>query len=79
MNDSGVNPIGSDSVFCRGSKKGPSREEIARRLVVLADEMDSIAVAMDYYGGFSAWAQHGLEIAGAGRIARQWAAEILAA
>lgn len=38
--------------------------------------MDSIAVAMDYYGGFAEWAQHGREMAGAGNIARQWAAEI---
>lgn len=50
--------------------------EIASRLRKLADEMDEIAVAMDYYGGFADWSQHGREIAGAGKIARQWAGEI---
>lgn len=54
----------------------PSRLEIAARLRRLADEMDAIAVAMDYYGGFAEWAQHGREIAGAGAVARQWAGEI---
>jgi hypothetical protein len=38
--------------------------------------MDDIAVEMVYYGGFSEWAQHSREIAGAGTIARQWAGEI---
>ena len=77
--DSGINVFGSECIFCRGSKRGPSREDIARRLVGLAEEMDSVAVAMDFYGGFAEWAQYGREIAGAGRIARQWAEEILAA
>jgi hypothetical protein len=54
----------------------PTKIDIAARLRKLADEMDDIAVAMDYYGGFSEWAQHGREIAGAGTIARQWAGEI---
>lgn len=57
----------------------PTPLEIAKRLRALADEMDGISVAMDYYGGFSEWAQHGREIAGAGAIARQWADEIEAA
>lgn len=56
----------------------PTRAEIATRLHGLATEMDSLAAAMDYYGGFARWAQHGREIAGAGNIARQWAAEIVA-
>lgn len=54
----------------------PSRTEIAARLLRLADEMDDLVVAMDYYGGFATWAKHGREISGAGTIARQWAAEI---
>jgi hypothetical protein len=54
----------------------PTKDEIAARLRRLADEMDDIAVTMDYYGGFAVWAQHGREIAGAGTIARQWAGEI---
>jgi hypothetical protein len=54
----------------------PTKMDIAARLRKLADEMDDIAVAMDYYGGFLEWARHGREIAGAGTIARQWAGEI---
>jgi hypothetical protein len=54
----------------------PTHSDISARLRSLADEMDNIAVAMDYYGGFAEWAQHGREIAGAGAIARQWADEI---
>jgi hypothetical protein len=54
----------------------PKKVEIAARLRRLADEMDDIAVEMAYYGGFSEWAQHGIKIAGAGTIARQWAGEI---
>lgn len=54
----------------------PTKTEIAQRLRKLADEMDEIAVAMDYYGGLAGWSQHGREIAGSGKIARQWAEEI---
>jgi hypothetical protein len=49
---------------------------IVERLRNLADDMDEVSVMMDYYGGFTEWAQHGREIAGAGAIARQWADEI---
>lgn len=54
----------------------PSKLEIAARLRRLADEMDDLAVTLDYYGGLAEWARHGREIAGAGAIARQWAAAI---
>jgi hypothetical protein len=54
----------------------PTKTVIAARLRMLADDMDYIAACMDYYGGFSEWARHGREIAGAGNIARQWADEI---
>ncbi len=50
--------------------------QIAARLRKLADEMETISVMMDYYGGFAGWSKHGREIAGAGHIARQWADEI---
>lgn len=53
-----------------------TRHEIAERLLLLADAMEDTAVAMDYYGELAEWARHGRELAGAGRIARQWAAEI---
>lgn len=54
----------------------PSQREIASRLRKLAEDMGELAVAMDYYGGFSEWAKHGRELAGAGETARQWADEI---
>lgn len=57
----------------------PTKEEIAARLIKLADEMEDIAVAMDYYGGFAQWSRHGREMAGAGTIARNWAKEIISA
>lgn len=59
-----------------GAPRPPTHIEIAERLRLLADDMEDIAVMMDYYGGFAEWAQHGREIAGAGNIARQWAVEI---
>lgn len=59
-----------------GNEHPPTPADIAARLRTLAYEMDCIAVLMDYYGGFSEWAKHGREIAGAGTIARQWAEEI---
>lgn len=71
--------VGSTAGLEACGERPPTRTEIAARLRVLADEMDDIAAAMDYYGGFAEWAQHGREIAGAGNIARQWAAEIEAA
>ena len=59
-----------------GHERPPTPAEIAARLRTLAYEMDCISVLMDYCGGFSEWAKHGREIAGAGAIARQWAEEI---
>ena len=53
-----------------------TKHQISAKLRVLAAEMDDIAIAMDYYGGFAEWSEHGREIAGAGNIARQWADEI---
>lgn len=60
----------------RGNERPPAPAEIAARLRALSDEMYGISVLLDYYGGFSEWARHGREMAGAGAIARQWAAEI---
>lgn len=62
-----------------GGDLPPTPLKIAEWLRLLVDEMDGISVVMDYYGGFSEWAQHGREIAGAGAIARRWADEIEAA
>jgi len=69
----------SDGLEAGGERRPPTQIEIAERLRTLADDMDDIAVVMDYYGGFSAWSRHGREMAGAGAIARQWADEIEAA
>lgn len=68
--------VGSTAGLEAGGERPPTQLEIAARLRRLADEMDDMAVMMDYYGGFAEWAQHGREIAGAGDIARQWADEI---
>ena len=53
-----------------------TRSEIAARLRALADDMEGIAVDMDYFGGFAEWAKHGKEMLGAAWIARQWADSI---
>lgn len=71
--------VGSTAGLEAGGERPPTPLEIAEWLCALADEMDGISVVMDYYGGFSEWAKHGREIAGAGAIARQWASEIEAA
>ncbi len=62
-----------------GERRPPTQIEIAERLRTLADDMDDIAVAMDYCGGFAKWARHGRKITGSGNLARQWADEIEAA
>ena len=54
----------------------PTKRQIARRLRTLANRMADVAADMDYYGGFAEWSQHGKELLGAARIARQWADEI---
>lgn len=59
-----------------GPHKHPTKRQIAAKLRKLADEMDGVAVEMDYYGGFAGWSRHGREIAKAGAIARTWADEI---
>ena len=62
-----------------GERPPPTKNVIAARLRMLADDMEYLATCMDYYGGFAEWSKHGREIAGAGAIARQWADEIEAA
>ena len=66
----------ADKISAMTSLTPPTKAEIAARLRALGTEMENIAVMMDYYGGFAPWSHHGREIAGAGRIAREWAAEI---
>lgn len=56
--------------------KPPPKIKIARRLRWLAAHMADTGADMDYFGGFAEWAQHGKELLGAARIARQWADEI---
>lgn len=50
---------------------------IAHRLLALAEEMRTLGVAMDYYGGFSPMAAHGQQLFGAGEIARGWGEAML--
>lgn len=61
------------------STQGIAQLEIAHRLRRVACDMAEIAVLMDYYGGLSEWARHGVELAGAAHIARSWADAIEAA
>ena len=53
-----------------------TKSQIATRLRILVEDMNEIAVAMDYYGGFSEWAQHGRELVGAASVASKWADKI---
>jgi hypothetical protein len=54
----------------------PTKLEIAGRLLCLADDMDAVALAMDYYGGLAPWAAHAKEMMGAAVLCRDWAGEI---
>ena len=54
------------------------KADIAFRLQKLATEIEDIATAMDYYGGFAHWAQHCREMIGAAQLCREWSTEILA-
>ena len=57
----------------------PQRKaDIAFRLQKLAVEIEDIATAMDYYGGFASWAKHSREMIGAAGLCREWSSEILA-
>tara|TARA_R110002153_G_C13332612_1_gene498586 strand:+ start:13001 stop:13210 length:210 start_codon:yes stop_codon:yes gene_type:complete len=54
--------------------KALTRPQLIDALRKLADNMESIGSAMDYYGGFAAHiADHGNEIMGAALVARGWA------
>ena len=54
-----------------------SRQEIAKYLRFVADQMHSIGVMMDYYGGLDAeMKEKAREIIGASQIARSWAENI---
>jgi len=56
-----------------------TKREIAEHLRFLADDMDAVALSMDYYGGLAPWALHAREMMGAAEMAREWADEILSA
>tara|TARA_R110000803_G_scaffold158236_1_gene222548 strand:- start:171 stop:374 length:204 start_codon:yes stop_codon:yes gene_type:complete len=54
--------------------KALTRPQLIGALRKLADDMESLGAAMDYYGGFAAHiAEHGKEIMGASLVARGWA------
>jgi hypothetical protein len=53
-----------------------TKPAIAMRLRLLADEMERLGTDIDYYGGLAEWSQHGREMVGAAKIARQWAEAI---
>ncbi|MAO23825.1 MAG: hypothetical protein Unbinned3818contig1000_11 [Prokaryotic dsDNA virus sp.] len=51
-----------------------TKPELITALRQLADDMETIGAALDYYGGFDyLLAEHGKEILGAALIARGWA------
>lgn len=50
--------------------------EIAERLRALSEEMEAIACAIDYYGGFAEWAKRRHELTLFRVVARVWANEI---
>lgn len=58
------------------AKPMPTPADIAARVHALADNMWSIAVDMEYYGGLSVWARHARELLELGYLARSWAIEI---
>lgn len=52
----------------------PPRFEIIAAIRKVAEHMETVGAAMDYYGGFDAEvAAHGREMIGAAQIARTWA------
>lgn len=53
-----------------------TKNEIADRLEALSKEMFEVATAMDYFGGFSDWAQHSAELMQASFVAEEWVEEI---
>ena len=54
-----------------------SLRELADKLTDLADELQTVAVLMDYYGGFDGKMQaHAKELLGAAQIARQWSRQV---
>ena len=56
-----------------------TKAKISAALQKLADDMQEIAVAMDYYGGLNAeFQQHSKELLGASYMAREWAYEVIA-
>lgn len=67
-------------MVCTNGRRGipQKKADIAHRLTALATEIEDIATAMDYYGGFAPWAKHSREMIGAASICREWSIEILA-
>ena len=54
-----------------------NRQEIAKHLRFVADQMHSVGVMMDYYGGLDQeMTAKAREIIGASQIARSWAESI---
>ena len=53
-----------------------SKKSLVNKIRKLADQMEKVAVEMEYYGGFGEIAEHGKELLNASKIARTWAAGI---
>lgn len=54
----------------------PTPDDIALHLRALSADMIKIGAAMEYLGGFGPMAERGIELVGAGHIAREWAEHI---
>ena len=54
----------------------PTPDDIALHLRALSADMIKIGAAMEYLGGCGPMAQRGIELVGAGHIAREWAEHI---
>lgn len=60
------------------NSNAPTKDEIAGRLRAMADDLDALALSMEYYGGCAPWARHAKEMMGAAVLCRDWAREIAA-
>jgi hypothetical protein len=50
----------------------PTKLDIANALHIVSKNMENVGVAMDYFCGFSTYAQHGKEMVGAAGLAKEW-------
>jgi hypothetical protein len=64
------------TAYTVGNDTPPTAAEIADRLRTLADDMRSIGVDMEYFGGFGKTGARGSELQSSAHDVREWAHEI---